>query len=285
MGQVWTLSLSTLELSIAASVIAFSTYVAIAAGVLSFASVAFAAIGGYAIAKVLPVVPVPDLGVPLSFVIGAVGGGLLAVISLPLLRLSSHWLALATVALVLVVNVLIVNLPGLTGGTTGLSVPLGMSIWWALGVLALVCLLLARLYRSKYGMAALAVREDPAVAAGIGVPVFQIQAVALVLSGILGGLGGVLWAGFLGYISSDTFYVSLAVIAVAAVVLGGAYSWKGALVGATILTAIPTILGQFISEGEGIVNGMLLLAIVLWLPGGLIDPRRGRRRAQSRRHA
>jgi branched-chain amino acid transport system permease protein len=278
----WTLTLSTLGFAMAMAVMALSAYVTVWVGMLSFATVAFAALGGYISAKTMG--SIPHVGVLVTLLIAAVAGALAAcVIGLILLRVTGHWLALATLAIVLVTEVLVVNLPGLTGGSTGTVVPSGVGLWWCFGTVAVVGLCLQRLRSTRFGAAADVIREDSAVAEGLGIPVKRVQFAAFVLSGSIAAVGGVLEAGLLQYISPTTFYVPLAISVIACVVLGGAYHWTGAVVGAIVFTALPTIIQQFTSQASEIVIGAVLLVVMIYLPGGLIDPRRRRKNQELKR--
>lgn len=272
---------TALSFALAGAVMALSTYVTLWVGVLSFGTVAFAAAGGYA---AVYLGTTAGLGLWPALAVGAVGGAALGAIVSPLvLRLASHWLALATVALVLITRVAAVNLERFTGGSQGEIVPFIPSVWEAIAVLAIASLLVARLAHSRFGTAAAAAREDPVVAETLGVSVPRVQVIAMIVSGALGGLGGVLQAGFLQYIDPDTFYVTLAAAVLASVVLGGAYHWAGAIIGAMVFTGLPTYVGQYVNEGQSIASGILLLIIMIWVPGGLIDPLRWRRRKERRR--
>lgn len=267
--------------AVAGAVLALSTYVTLWAGLLSFGTVSFAAVGAFLSTWLLTNT---GIGLPLAILISAAASGLIGLIVGRLfLRLSSHWLALATVALVLITRVFVVNFGDWTGGSAGEVVPESMP-WWQLTVLlVIVCAVLSALKRSKYGIAANTSREDPNVAAALGVPLVRIRVIAFGLAGTIGGVGGVMQASQLRYIGPDTFYVDLAVTVIASVVLGGAYHWFGSVIGAVVFTGMPVYISQFITQGQSIINGILLLAIIVWLPGGLIDPIRWRRFQAKRR--
>jgi branched-chain amino acid transport system permease protein len=274
------LVVSACDFALAGAVLALSTFVTMWVGLLSFGTVCFAAVGGYIAAHLLTNTHLDPV---LVLVCGAVGGAVFAAVVSPiLLRLESHWFALATVALILVVSVLAKNLNSLTGGSAGTVVAPGVSAWLAVSCVVVLAVVLARLARTPYGMAAELTREDPTVAATMGVNVRTVQLVAFILSGFLGGAGGVLQAGFLGYISPDTFYIELAVIVLASVVLGGANHWAGALIGAVVFAGLPVLLDQIAGSVPGIVEGVLLLLIMVFLPGGLIEPARSARRRAER---
>lgn len=277
------LLVSAMSFAVAGAVLALSTYVALWTGLLSFATVSFAAIGAFTSTWFLNHT---DYGGVVAVLAGTALAGLagLAVGRL-FLKLDSHWLALATVALVLITRVLVVNLPEeFTGGSAGVVVPNSLERWHLVAILVVVCILLALLARSRFGVAAVTTREDPAVAASLGVPVRQVHVAAFGLSGLLGGLGGVMLASQLNFIDPDSFFIDLSVTVIASVVLGGAYHWLGSVIGAAVFTGLPVYISQYITQGQSIINGILLLIIIIWLPGGLVDPIRWRR-FRSRRLA
>jgi branched-chain amino acid transport system permease protein len=116
-------------------------------------------------------------------------GALLAhVVALIFLRLESHWMALASLALILITRVVVINVPSVTGGVNGLSVPVKLPLFMLAILLAVAIVVFYRLSVSWYGIAARAVREDPAVASSIGIAPRRIQTIAFVISGAVGGL-------------------------------------------------------------------------------------------------
>ena len=267
--------------AMAGGVLALSTYVTLWTGLLSFATVSFAAIGAFTSTWILSNT---DLGLVLAIVLSvAVAAVFGLIVGRLFLRLSSHWLALATVSLVLITRVFVVNLGHWTGGSAGEVVPVPLSLAQMTVLLVLVCLVLFLIKRSKFGVAAATSREDPSVAAALGVPIARVRVIAFGLSGAIGAVGGTMQASKLSYIGPDTFYVDLAVTVIASVVLGGAYHWFGSIIGAVVFTGLPVYISQYITQGQSIINGVLLLAIIVWLPGGLIDPIRWRRFQARRR--
>lgn len=258
---------------------ALSTYSALASGVLSVAAASFGAVGGFTYARIRVD---HDLGLWSGLMIGVAVGALTALIlSFVLLRLASHYVAMATIALVLITRVFIINLPDLTGGANGMAVPRQSSLWSVLAVTAVCLFVFARLANSRYGMSAVTVREDPQAASTLGVDPRHVQRVALLLSGAIGGAAGVLMADQLQFIGPNTFYIDLAFTMLAAVVLGGAYHWFGAIVGAMVFRFLPELLSEFIDDGHEIANGILLVIIMIYLPRGIVDPRRRKQRERS----
>ena len=176
---------STLAFAIVNAFFALSTYAVLSTGVLSFTTVVFAAVGGFLAAQTVGRFGVP---LPAAFMLAALGGGLAsAIVAGAFLRLESHWMALASLALVLITRVVALNAPVLTGGVNGLVVPARVSFLELVVLLALVALAFYRLSRSWYGLAARAVREDAAVASTMGIGPARIQLVAFLISGIVGG--------------------------------------------------------------------------------------------------
>ena len=232
----WAAYESTLAFAVVNAFFALSTYAVMSTGILSFATVAFAAVGGFLGVQLLNQFGVPLwLALPASALGGCVASLLVSVV---FLRLESHWLALASLALILITRILVLNAPGLTGGVNGLSVPLEAPLWLLLALLALVALVFWRLSVSWYGVAASAVREDPAVAASLGIGPKRLQLAGFAISGAVGGLGGMLLAMTLQFVSPETYYINIAFTMIAATVLGGSYHWAGAIVGAgSVVTA------------------------------------------------
>ena len=152
------------------------------------------------------------------------------------------------------------------------------NIWWVLGVSAVCLWVMWRLDRLRYGLAATAVHEDPQVASSLGINPNHIQRIGFVLSGALGGVAGVLMADQLQFIGPNTYYIDLAFTMLAAVVLGGAYHWLGAMVGAMVFRFLPELLRDNVPEGHEIANGILLVVIMIYLPRGIVDPSRRKRR-------
>jgi branched-chain amino acid transport system permease protein len=179
----------------------------------------------------------------------------------------------------------VINLPGVTGGVNGLSVPVTLPFGLFAFVLLVAIVVFWRLSSSWYGIAARAVREDPSVAATLGIAPRRIQTVAFLISGAVGGLGGMLLALALQYLSPDTYFVHIAFTMIASVVLGGSYHWAGAIIGAAVFTALPTIAQAIVPVFQDVANGVVLLLIMIFLPRGLVDPRAIRLRSAARRAA
>jgi branched-chain amino acid transport system permease protein len=280
-GDFWRAYQSTVAFAIVNAFFALSTYAVLSAGILSFATVTYAAMGGFVGARLVlqsgldPLILLPA---------AALAGALLAyIVALIFLRLESHWMALASLALILITRVVVINVPSVTGGVNGLSLPVKAPLAMLALLLAVAIAVFYRLSASWYGIAARAVREDPAVASSLGIAPRRIQTIAFVISGAVGGLGGMLLALVLQFLSPDTYFVNIAFTMIAAVVLGGSYHWVGSIIGAAVFTALPVIAQAIAPSFQDVANGVALLLIMIFLPRGLVDPRAIRLRRATRR--
>jgi branched-chain amino acid transport system permease protein len=279
--DLWAAYGSTVTFALVNAFFALSTYAVLSTGVLSFATVVFAAVGGFLSAQM-----VAHFNMPLyvAFPIAAIGGGLASVIvAAAFLRLESHWMALASLALVLITRVVALNAPMLTGGVNGLIVPMRVEPYELALLLAVVAVVFHRLHNSWYGLAARAVREDATVAATMGISPKRIQFIAFIISGIVGGIGGAALAFTLQFLSPETYFIGVAFTMIASTVLGGSFHWFGAVVGAAVFTALPMTMQAIVPQIEDVAKGIALLLIMIFLPRGLIDPRAVRLRRAARR--
>ncbi|GAA1942190.1 branched-chain amino acid ABC transporter permease [Nocardioides hwasunensis] len=279
--------LTTLQFAGVNALFALAIYASLWTGVLSLAPVFFGAVSAFTFGYVAGTLGLsPALALVVGLVLGAALGAVTAAL---IIRLDSHYLAMATIAMVLIGRVLIINLVEYTGGPSGTLVPGELGTWlWLIGSLVVAGYVMSRLSGSRFGLAADAVREDPAVAQTLAISPRRIQFVGFVISGALGGTAGVFQASFLQYIGPDTFYTHLGFVTLAAVVLGGAFHWAGPIVGAIVFTILPELLREPMGEYDRVVTGVALILIIIYMPRGLVDVRRlrllrtrGRRRTPA----
>ncbi len=279
--DLWAAYGSTVMFSIVNAFFALSTYAVLSTGVLSFTTVVFAAVGGFLAAQAVAHLHWPLFVV---FPLAAIGGGLAAaLIASAFLRLESHWMALASLALILITRVTVLNTPTLTGGVNGLIVPASVSMLQLSILLVVAMVFFHRLHSSWYGLATRAVREDSAVASTMGISRTRIQFIAFVISGLVGGVGGAALAFALQFISAETYFIGVAFTMIASTVLGGSFHWFGAIIGAAIFTALPVVTQAIVPQIEDVAKGVALLLIMIFLPRGLIDPRAFALRKAARR--
>lgn len=267
----WAAYSVTVAFGLVNSFIALSCYAVLSAGVLSFTTVMFAAVGGFLAAQMIGIFGMPPL---VAFLFAGVAGGIAAaVIAAIFLKLETHWMALASLALVLITRVVVLNTPTLTGGVQGMLVPVRVSVLELFIALVVTAFVFYRLHNSWYGLVTRAVREDAAVASTMGISPYRVQFIAFLISGAVGGVGGAALATTLQYISADTYFLALAFTMIASTVLGGSFHWFGPIVGAFVFTALPTTMQAVLPEIQDVAKGVVLLLIMILLPRGLIDPR------------
>lgn len=266
--------------------LALSQYVVLRAGVFSVATVGLAAVGAYT-AGILtvhagwPFWPGLVAAIVLSLAASMLLGALLA-------RLRGVYQALATLGFVTVLQTVIINAQGLTGGADGTNgIPKHVGAAGLLISVVVVVSILSAVGRGRIGRAFSAIRQDELAAAMSGISVYSYQMVAFALSGAIAGLAGGL-AAYNTYSVVPSSYSFSAVIAVLAyAVLGGTRSAAGPLVGAAILTLLPLI-DQSLALNAPIIEGVLIILMIRFLPRGIVDSivltvrTRYRRYAQNR---
>ncbi len=260
-------------------------------GQVSLGQGALLGLGAYAQA-VFALRGVPaQLSLPLAIALGA-GGGWLA--SLPARRLGGLYFAMSTLAFALVVEEALVRWESLTRGAAGLAVPpLALGGWvaetpLAQALVACVALALAwlacrRWAASRLGRAWRAVREDEIAAAAAGIDVARAKTLAFVLGGGLSGLGGALYAHWIGFVSPEQFGLMLSFELLMLAFIGGARHLSGALWGALVVVALPqgvSLAVERLPPGlagaagiEMALFGAVLVILVLLRPGGLAGSR------------
>ena len=239
-------------------------------GQLSLGHAAFMSIGAFTSA-VLTI----RFAMPFSInliLTGFITAGVAAVIGLPILRLTGDYLAICTLGFAEIVKVVFLNMD-ITNKALGLSVPAPNTdipmpiVVWAVVALTIVCV--SFIHSSRFGRALMAVRGDEiaAEAMGINVTLYKVQSFAL--GAFIAGVGGGLYAHFMGYINPSDFGFLKSVDILSMVVLGGLGNITGSVVGATILSAAPEFL-RFMASYRMLVYGGLLVGMMIFRPNGLM---------------
>jgi branched-chain amino acid transport system permease protein len=263
-----------------------SVYLPLATGQLSLATPAFYAVGGTLAALLSTSWPAlgarADGSFPLpSFVLELALGGLLAgvlalLVGRLVLRLQGIYLAIATIALVEIVRVSILNLP-FTGGAVGIfGIPQPFptaagDVLPALALLALTGWLCQRLEVMPLGRAMAAIRDDELAAGCMGIDTTRVKLTAFVLSAVLAGSTGALAAHFLNTWNARQGSFDTSVTMLAFVILGGSRSWLGPVVGGLLLTALPELLRP-VGDVRLVLFGLVILLGPVLFPQGLITP-------------
>ena len=261
----------------------------VAVGAYTSAILTTAAVAGHSGGFGLPVV-VGCVGAVL--VAGAVSG----LLGLLTLRLRTDYLAITTFGVAVVIDLLIRNLTGLTGGPLGIGfIPRpfeslglgadafrGLSFVWVALVVWLVYLLLERLEASPWGRVLRALREDERAAAALGKSPTRYRLQSFVIGGALMGLAGALQAHTLGFIAPENYSAALTFQVWAMLIIGGSGNNRGALLGSLLVVALWSATGLLAAsllppdwQARGaalriVAIGVLLAAAILWRPRGLM---------------
>jgi branched-chain amino acid transport system permease protein len=249
------------------------------AGQISLGHAAFFGLGAYGSAVLTTAGGVPPWA---AMCLAATGVALTALlVGIPTLRLSGHYLAMATLGFNVVVHHLLVQWDRVTGGPSGLAgiPPFGVAgvtfqgetqqyylLWGA----ALAALTLAiNFVRSGVGRGLAALAEDEVAAAAIGVDVRRGKIAVFTISAVFASVGGSLFAHYMGTITPDTFGIFASIDFVIMVVIGGMGSLWGSLAGAAFVTVLPHLLGP-LEEYKDILHGLIVVVVLLVLPRGLL---------------
>ncbi|HEY8368296.1 MAG TPA: branched-chain amino acid ABC transporter permease [Thermodesulfobacteriota bacterium] len=250
------------------AILALSIYITLNTGLLSVGNAAFAGIGAYTSALLTMKL---DLPFPVCLAAGSAAAGLVGLaIGLPVLRLSGVYLALATLAFGEVIRVVFLNLE-VTGGAMGLNgIPPKTELWHLVLVCAALIYFFERLRRSRLGRTLDAIREDEVAARVMGIDVVYYKNLVFVLGAMLAGLAGGFNAHFTFFVSPREYGFGPAVDILAFAVLGGTGSYWGPILGSTILTLLPELL-RFLADFRGMVTGLVLFLVIVYLPNGLLE--------------
>jgi branched-chain amino acid transport system permease protein len=249
------------------------------AGQISLGHAAFFGLGAYGSGVLTTAWGVPPL---LALPVTAAGVALTAlVVGVPTLRLSGHYLAMATLGFNIVVHHVFVHWDRVTGGPSGLTgIPSfgvqGVTLhgetrqYYLLWGAAMVALTLSvNFVRSGLGRGLAALAEDEVAAAAMGVDVRRGKIAVFTISAAFASVGGSLFAHYMGTITPDTFGIFTSIDFVIMVVVGGLGSLWGSLVGAAFVTMLPHLLGPFEGYKE-ILHGLIVVVVLLVLPRGFV---------------
>lgn len=147
-------------------------------------------------------------------------------------------------------------------------------------VVLLAYLLFVKIVSSEFGLALLCTREDDTLASAYGIPVRAVRRIAFVLSGVFAGLAGTLFAHYFQFIAPESFTFLAAFQAIVMVVVGGAGTLLGALVGGLLLSLLPELL-RSVESYQAVVYGVILFLFIRFLPEGIVGRLRRGRQAKS----
>lgn len=256
-------------------------------GQVSLGHAAFLAIGAYAhayfMSKGLPFVA----SLPIATLFTGVTG---AIVAIPALRLVGIYLAIATLAFLVIVEQVIHRWVSVTGGGRGMLVESADLFGWSLSTpirfyfLCLIVLIIAvlavlNILRSPSGRAMIAVRDSEIAARSMGISLSRTKATSFGISAALTGLAGALMAHHTGYISPEAFTLTLSIQLLLLIVVGGLGSIHGVMFGAVFVGFLPQVIallrdflpaavGQLPGLEPGIF-GLILILFLMFEPHGI----------------
>jgi branched-chain amino acid transport system permease protein len=286
-------------------------------GYVNFGSAAFFAMGAYTTVALHKIGANPDrylsdtpfaplgallpLSLPTLIVLGGVVSGVVGFgMGYLTLRLRGVFFAIATLAMAVVLQTIVVNWD-FVGGSRGAYIirpdtaALGAAsltyiqyLFLLMLLLAVVALWIARaIERSRMGLGFATIRDDEAAAEASGVPTLRLKLIATALSGALMGMAGAPFPYYVGYVEpAAAFGLPYAVNAIAMPMIGGTTLWVGPLIGAVLLGTLQQIATvTFGSETNLLIVGVLLVAFVIVAPRGVVglvqDWRRPRKKLKG----
>ncbi|MFO7191093.1 MULTISPECIES: branched-chain amino acid ABC transporter permease [Thermocrispum] len=268
MSDWYAMNVVLIQTTLTTLLLALSIQVPIRFGVFSFAGVGAFGIGGYTAA-----IAMVHLGWTTwpSVALGAVLAGVVVfALGLVVQRLTGLYMGMATIAFTLIVSVVAVNGGELTGGPGGLFGALGeIDTGHILAVVVVVVAVLVWTEAKGMGRRVDTVREDPELATAMGIDVARYRLASFAISGVIGGLAGAITTLLRSTITPAEVNFHMVVLALTAIIVGGARSWLGAFIGAVIFVWLPTVI-SFVQEWEKVVYGFLVAVAAIYLPNGVL---------------
>ncbi len=268
-------------------------------GVFSLGHAGFMAVGAYVSAilalpltkkaLVLPELPTWLGSIEVNFLLSLIIGGLVAaffalLIGYPVLRLSGHYLAVATLGFLIIIQVLITQLSHITRGARGINGLISYTnVWWVWGTVIVTIYAVWRIVNSSYGRGMLAIREDDLAAESLGINLTSHKLLAFCVGAFFAGVGGALWGHLITVVNPLSFDSNRTFNLVVMSVVGGMGSITGGVIGATLMTIVPellrnlevgiTIFGMSIPPLYGLSQIILagaLILVIFFRPHGLV---------------
>jgi branched-chain amino acid transport system permease protein len=253
-------------------------------GMVSFGHSAFFGLGIYGAAAALLSITPPNLWLALLFGLMA-AAGVAAFVAYFATRLRDIYFAITTLIFSQIFYVIIFTWTEVTGGENGLtfrrpplavpglfSVPFTSETlhWFVLAVVTLSYLLLRRITQSPFGMVLQSIRENEARTRAIGYPIERYKIVAVMLSGLFAGLAGVLYAIQNRFAAPDFVFFLVSGEVIIFNVMGGIGTLVGPIVGAAFFLLLREGFSRFFTEYYLIPVGLIFIAMVIFLPQGLL---------------
>lgn len=252
------------------------------AGYPSFGNVVFFGLGGYTTAVLMAKAGAGFwVTVPAA---AAVGLGFAVLMGIPILRLRGHYFAIATLGVAEGIREVVINVPGLTGGNQGITIPaVGEKAtasypgntgfyFYFLGLAVITMLVVWGVARSRFGYALRAISQDEDAAAAAGINTTRAKIAAFAISGTLTSLAGSIYAfQQVSIYPARLFSVDITVLMVVMAVLGGAGTVFGPLIGAVALQFLSEWLRDNVTDYHTFIFGALIVVAVMLVPMGVVN--------------
>jgi branched-chain amino acid transport system permease protein len=246
------------------------------AGQISLCHAAFFGVGAYSSAILTEKAGLPYL---LSLLLGALlTTAIGALVALPALRLKNIYLAIATLGFGVVLQKIIFEWRGLTGGGGGLALTAPSVAGYELGAVGLYYLTLTvmtvglfgawNVSRGRTGRALLVIKDSEIAAESLGIHASRYKVTAFAISAFYAAVAGGLFAYLVRYINPESFSVGLSISFLSMVVIGGLGTIGGSILGAAFYVIVPELL-RGIKDAPGLVFGLLLVIVMVFMPQGL----------------
>ena len=212
----------------------------------------------------------------LALIFSAIVAGIFGIIiGIPALRLRGDYLAIITLGFGEIIRVILTNIDSVLGfeftyGAAGLKqIPKISSFNVVFICVALTCLIIHMIMKSRHGRAILSIRENEIASESCGINTTYTKVMAFVVSAAFAGVAGCLYAGYLGSLFPSTFKFMKSIEILVMVVLGGMGSMLGSVIGATVLTFISELL-RSVGDARMVVYALLLVIMMIFRPKGLL---------------
>jgi len=262
-------------------------------GQVSLGQIFFLGLGAYVTAYGVN----EDWNIALVFLLAVVIPGIAGyVVALAAARLGGLAIAMVTIALPIIGVPLAKRLSDVTGGSQGTSARFTSAPDWfgadlddiwqyyiVLAIAAAVFVLVHNLVRGKFGRALAIVKENEAVASSMGISPYRYKVMAFTIAAMIGGVSGFLYMVVVQYTSPETLAFHHSINLLASMVIGGAGSIAGSLLGGAYYVLVPNVTNEIDPTLTALIQGVILLVVLFVLPGGIASlPRVIRRLFQKK---
>lgn len=257
------------------------------AGIYSMAHAAFFGIGAYTAAYIALNFTEQFLVVTAAamFVTGVIS----LLLALPALRVRGEYFVAASLGLQVLATVIFTEWKGVTGGIGGLvGIPspklFSLSIsspipfmFLTLSCLGITCLVVVALLKTSFGRNLKAIRDSESASSAYGKDITKIKTLSVIISSSLSAVGGALYAFYLSFINVESFTLDTSVLLMAMVIIGGAGTLYGPVIGAVLLMSLPSALSYLwflpiteIGSIQQMIYGLAMVLLMIYRPGGLV---------------